>query len=474
MKYRITDFLDCLENAGQDLKPRGGNAARVGAMTFAKLRGVQELPPTRRRARPLAALLAAAAAVLLLGGSVFAAWKLGVFRFGDAMGSDGDKLDQYAVHYDAQESKPAVADQGYADWSKAQAAGYNLVLLELSVKDGQLYAEADVSPKDESLPPFRDSGLRLSFAGFETQTRLRKMDAWTDRATLTAELSEELPAGTELRFVFTGADSEAQTEAFLVGYSRYENPDAPAEYVPKLASAAETKDYRFSLQTLAVSESVVYAVIDVEALSDFGMKHLDVCPEFALSNRSSPGTSILLDARLMESGEGVRRYLMGTLRRVGQNAVGDLITIELLELLEEGDMAGHPYLLFDVQVEQLLPGAVTMERYTGQPVTETVWQRLTLDPLGLRLEGSVAPDAGWPPELVLLFKDGTRETVLDADNSYYGAQAPMPEGHRAVLVNAGGTRGGMDYLSLLFARPIELEQLEGVLVNGQLFQIDPD
>ena len=85
MENRISDLLDCLEDMGQNLKPRGGNANRVQNRTFEKLHGTQTLCVPRRHIRPLRVLIAAALAVTLLCGTVFTAWKLGIFHFSDAL-----------------------------------------------------------------------------------------------------------------------------------------------------------------------------------------------------------------------------------------------------------------------------------------------------------------------------------------------------------------------------------------------------
>ena len=471
MEYRITDFLDCLEEAGQDLKPHGGNTVRVRKQTLAKLHEAAGLPASRRRTRSLTGLVAAAAAVLLLCGSVFAAWKLGVFHFKDTLGPEGAVLDNWAVTFDTTETEIVAADQGYANWTKAQVGDYNLVLLELTAYEGQLHAVADVSPKDESCPPFRDSGLRLYFAGYETEQQLRQMDRWTDRITLSAPLPEPLPDGTGLCLVLTGLGQRAETPKFRVGYSRFEAPEAPTEPEPKFVTSAQTTDYCFTLRTLAVSESVIYAVMDVEARTAFGLEHLDECPEFAVTNRSNPGSGMMLDARLIACEDGVRRYLMGYLKNYGDHAVGDVISFELLALREAGDMAAHPYSLFDVQVEQLVPGAVTVVATEEPPETGTVWMRLKLDSLGLRLEGHVDWKTLQKPQVVLVFRDGRCETVLD--NDWRPTQDALPPDHTALQVDMGGWRDGTDYLGLVFSRPIDIETLCAVEVDGQEFIIEP-
>ncbi len=473
MEYRISDCLDCLEAAGQNLKPRRADTARVRALTLAKLRGERARPAPGRPTRLLAGLIAAAAAALLLCGTAFAAWKLGAFRFGRVLGTESAVLDTYAVSYSQDTEPPIPADAGYADWEKTQLGNYRLVLLELTVRDGALRAVVDLSPVDESLPPFREAGLGLGLGEYETQCALKPLDAWTDRITLTAAVDTMPAEGAELAFVLTGPDTLVQSRGFPVGYSRYTAQDAPAEYTPKLATVADTADYCFRLQTLAVSRQMIYAVVDVEALTAFGRDHLDRCPELAVTNRSNPGSAVLLDPRLVESAEGTRRYLFGALRSRGENMAGDLLGFELLSLLEAGDTAGHPYRLFDVTVEQLVPGEISLLPAEEVPAAGTRWQQVRLDTLGLVLEGTVDRTEAWPPQVVLELRDGTRETVLDEDHRWYGPQAPMPEGHRAVLMDAGGWQDGTDYLCLLFARPLELDRVEAVVVGGRRFVIAP-
>ena len=297
MEHRISDLLDCLGNAGQDLKPRGGDAARVTTRTLAKLHGARTLPlepaphseqtlsVPRRRTRPLAALIAAAAAVLLLCGSVFAAWKLGVFRFTDEFGPAGNSLDAYAQTYESNDAQAIPADYGYASWVKAELGDYNLVLLELEASDGLLHARVDLSPRREGLPPYRDSGLTLAFADYETTaTPPRQIQGWKDRVELFAVLPEPLAADAEIGFSLSGPGvSPARASFRMDALDRALEAMASTDRI-HYATSAETKDYRFSLRSLTASPTVIYAVLDVEALTDWGRSHLDQIPEFAVDN----------------------------------------------------------------------------------------------------------------------------------------------------------------------------------------------
>ncbi len=471
MNYRITDLLDGLEDAGQPVAPHGGSAARVKALTLSRLKA-ETAQPVRRRFRPLTVAAAALAAVLLLGGSVFAAWKLGAFRFSDEFGEAGETLDRCAQTYAPDSSEAIPADFGYASWVKAEAGGYNLVLLELSAGGGELYAMLDVSPTDESLPAYRDSGLTLAFADYETVTETCEKGAWKDRIELRAALDAPLAADAEIAFSLSAPGEAPVLASFPLNAleSRREALEGTDRH--HYALAAETKDYRFSLRTLSVSPSVVYAVLDVEALTDYGVANLDVVPEFAVYNRTHQSSGSLLDARLVGSEENLRRYLIGCVGNQPINRIGDSISFEILELFEEGDTIGHPYYLFDVKVESLLPDAITLSAPDGTPAGSITWQSASVDAVGLNvtgLQGGEQYQYG-QPTVTLVFRDGTRETVLDGEDWHAGS--PRSD-HDAAIADFTGWHDGTAHVSLIFGQPIDPTDLAAVVVDGQTFSFVP-
>lgn len=467
MNYHISDLLDDLEDAGQPLTPRGGSAERVKMLTLSRLQD-KKASQRRRRFRPLTVAAAALAAVLLLGGSVFAAWKLGAFRFADEFGAAGETLDAYAQTYEQDIPDAIPADFGYATWVKAEAGGYNLVLLELSAGGGELYAVLDVSPTDESLPAYRDSGLTLAFADYETVTDAFEKGAWKDRVELRATLDAPLAADAEITFSLSAPGETPALASFPLNAldSRREALEATDRH--HYAVAAETKDYRFSLRTLSVSPSVIYAVLDAEALTDYGVAHLDVVPEFAVYNRTHQSSGSLLDARLVGSEEHIRRYLIGFVGSQPINKVGDSLSFEILEIFEEGDTIGHPYYLFDVKLESLLPDAVTLSAPEGTPDGSIAWQSVSADALGLNIIGLQGGE--WyenaQPTVTLVFRDGTREPVLDGKD--WHAYSPR-SAHDAVTADFTGWHDGTAHLSLIFSQPIDPADLAAVIVDGQTF-----
>lgn len=362
--YRITELLDCLEDAGQELKPRGGSAARVRALTLSRLRG--EAPKSqrvRKRIRPLTAAAAALAAVFLLGGSVFAAWKLGVFRFGDYFGPQGRVFDDYAQSYEPDPSK--------------------------------------------SVPVKSAEGLQ------------------------------------------TPEEFEAYSQPFLV-------------------TSVETADYRFSLRTLTATPSMLYAVMDVEGISEFGKEHLDTAPELALHNSTHHAGGTLLDARLVGEEENLRRWLFGISTTQPINEVGDLISFEALDLLTAEGWTNHGTRFFDVCLEKVMPEALTLTEPRGEAEGGCRWESLRLDLAGMTLEAPLAGNKPSYPTVVLVFRDGTRETVL-----YEGWQggAPRRSPHEAFLADMSGSYETL-WVNLVFGAPLDLNTLEEIVVDGLRFRLN--
>ena len=367
MEYEISDLLDGLENAGQPIKPRGGSTTRVKALTLARLRKVttQTRAPSVRRFRPLTAAAAVLAAVLLLSGGVFAAWKLGAFRFTEYFGMEGEVLDEYAQTY---EPDPAQA-------VKVISA--------------------------ESL----------------------------------------------------------QTKEELEAY-----------FQPVFATCAETEDYRFSLRSLTAGGTVLYAVVDVEGLSDFGRANLDTPPEFALHNTTHHASGTVLDSRLVGAGENVRRWLFGIVTANPINEVGDVVEFETLSLYEAGGWSDRGYRLFDVRLEKLVPAAVTLSGPAGESEDGVVWKKAVLDAVSLTLEGEglLSDYKAGQPTVILVFQDGARETVLDGTWRPY---APRSD-HDAAVSGFTGWHDGTAHLELIFGMPLDPAALAAVIVDGQTFSLE--
>ena len=477
MEYYISDLLDGLEEAGQPIEPKGGNAARVKAKTLARLGTGRvthvSVPVARRRFRPMGLLAAALAAVLLLGGTVFAAWKLGAFSYQEEFGPAGAVLDAHAQSYETEPEDADVipASAGYAYWIKAELGDYNLTLQMLEVEDGALRARATISAKNENTPAYRDSGLTLCFADYETTSTSRDMGLWLDKVELSAPLDKELAADAEIVFSLTGSDGEQARASFPLNAIEQNTEELEAQAGPRYATAAQTKDYRFTLRSLTASDKIIYAVVDVEARTEWGAAHIDNVPEFAVGNDTHQSSGTLMDARLLSAGEGVRRYLIGEVGSSPVNEVADTISFSLLELYEEGDMRGHPYHLFDVKLESLVSGAILLCEPEGEPTYNVTWNSVNTDPVGMLIVGLLEGkryESAWPT-VELVFKDGSRETVVYPE---WRVKEEPASPHEALLVDFTGQHDGTARLSLTFAEPIDPAALAAVVVDGQTFAVD--
>ena len=483
MNYRITDLLDGLEEAGQPVTPQGGEAARVKAKTLARLHAeeapARSVQPVRRRFRPAAILAAALAAVLLLSGTVFAAWKSGAFRFATLFGPEGEILDSHAQTYEPEDGSQAIpADYGYASWVTAQAGDYNLTLVSLTASEGQLHATVDLSSREEAIPAYRDSGLTLTFADYKTVSASRELTGWKDRVELYAAYDGDLAADAEIRLSLSGSGATPALASFTLDAIENARQAMAASNRQHFATVAETKDFRFSLRSLTASPSSIYAVIDVEALTDWGAAHLDRAPEFSVYNCTHQASGSLLDARLTATDDGVRSYLIGSVGSLPCNEAGDAITFELLELFEEGDVSGHPYYLFDVTLESVLSGGVALTEPQGEPIDIITWQSLSVDAMGLTVIGSLGGtleergqelDKAQHPVVTLVFRDGTRETVMEED---WRIKDRPETTHEAICSNLGGEYDGTVYQSLVFAQAIDPNDLAAIIVDGQTFSLE--
>ena len=253
-------------------------------------------------------------------------------------------------------------------------------------------------------------------------------------------------------------------------------------FIPDLGNTVlETPDYRFTLQSLAAGTGVIYAVVDVEAISDFGMDHLDWKPRFAVANHTHPTSASLLDGMLIGEGENSRRYLVADLGQPG-NQPGDVVNLELLEIVESGDLSSHARSLFRVTLPELVPGALTwtpkeetsQTESTGAVSHDIRWRELCLDPLSLTFTGTLQAEDPWMPSgipvVTVTWKDGTQETVLPEDYRTPADALPehAPSPHAAVMTHFGGTREQMT-LAILPAVPWDVEEIAAVTVDGVTF-----
>ncbi len=95
-------------------------------------------------------------------------------------------------------------------------------------------------------------------------------------------MDEPLAADAQIAFSLSRPGEEPALASFPLNALDATREELLATDRRHYAVAAQTQDYRFSLRSLTASPSVVFTVIDAEALTDYGRAHLDVVPEFSV------------------------------------------------------------------------------------------------------------------------------------------------------------------------------------------------
>jgi hypothetical protein len=261
-----------------------------------------------------------------------------------------------------------------------------------------------------------------------------------------------------------------------------------SDHTPNYATSAKTQDYQFSLESMVASGNAIYAVIDMEPLTDYGANHMNlgyqelsiVCSDMSNQSGGSVGSS------LIESGDEVSRYLVySTADSTDAFQSGDVISFSIQGIKEDGDTAEHGYSLFDVMLETVLPDTAEAT-LVGTPNDDLVsYDSVVVTPLSLYLEGTyagttdenglaAADRAGAEPEIILSFRDGSSYTIMDSDWS------PDPDhidfGSYGI-VNAsvhgqGSEDSGTIYRTYLFSQVVSLEDLDTITIDGTVYQVD--
>lgn len=257
----------------------------------------------------------------------------------------------------------------------------------------------------------------------------------------------------------------------------------PVEYVPVLATSAETQDYRFTLESIAATSNVIYAIMDMEPITEYGRNHMELGPQelcIVLGNVTNPisGTT---GSTLLESDENMSRYLVYSLGSGDLSyAEGDLISFELLSIWEEGDTADHNYHLFDVELERVVTVSAEAKQISDGSDNLVHFEKVVVTPFSLYLQGTydVNADTGErhpsdlaaeTPEISLTFKDGSSVSLMDKD--WQPTQDLSSLGSCGIA--AGEQRGGdgVTHQTYLFSQILPLEEMDTITINGAVYQV---
>ena len=145
----------------------------------------------------------------------------------------------------------------------------------------------------------------------------------------------------------------------------------------------------------------------------------------------------------------------------------NLLTFELLSIYEDGDTAERGYHLFDIALEQVT------EAVTLTPETESPFSQVRLTPMTLSLTAPIPGDGAEAldqsldvPEVVLTYKDGGTETILD------GTLTRTPFGQPGILSSEiQGTANGLSRQIYLLSLPVDPTAVDYVTIDGVIFRI---
>ena len=231
--------------------------------------------------------------------------------------------------------------------------------------------------------------------------------------------------------------------------------EAAEEISPSLGTFAQTQDYFFTLESVTADENAACAIVRVEPRTDYGAAHMgsDMPRWTAACQNLTAGTGSFGSA-LVEAGTDADRYLLWCTGDGTPFAEGDLLDVQILDILESGDTKTHSYSLFCEALGQVLPGSVCMDGGA---------YRIVLTPLTCRLEDACGGSADGRefPELSLSFRDGTVQALRP--NATFG----MPGLTR---VSAGEADGSFIWNALLTAA-IDPAEVTGVTIDGVWYPV---
>lgn len=265
-----------------------------------------------------------------------------------------------------------------------------------------------------------------------------------------------------------------------------EEVQSPEDIQPSESTVADTQDYRFSLESMVADSNIIYAIVDMEPLTDYGRAHMNLTGQeltIVCTNRtakaSGPAGSVLI-----ESGEDMSRYLVYSLNDSAEQQADDLVSFEILNILEDGDTAAHSYALFNATLENVNHASATAQRVSDLADGQIEHTGVTITPMSLRMQaeyhgdttedGRAAADMALEdPEVTLTFKNGDSYTIMDED--WYPDPNNTDFGEYGVVMGSGHGDGtetdGTAYKTYLFSQVVSLEELDTITIDGVVYQV---
>lgn len=290
-----------------------------------------------------------------------------------------------------------------------------------------------------------------------------------------------------LEWMFTKRYAGATTLEFGgLTYSLPAQEETEAVDVPEPTASdstvTNTQDYRFSLESMTAVPNGIYAIVDVEPLTDYGKTNLASSNYDVLLSDVTHLSGGTVGSQIIESSEELVRILAWRVEDESSVQSGDLISFEVT-VMEDGDTDFHSYPLFNAPLDSVLADSVSL---TGDGDYDTA----VLTPLTLHLEKTI--DLGlskdtsateWlekeeemgamdNPEITLTMTDGSSYPILDdtwhagdADLGQYGTLTVSTEGQDqddgSVIISH----------TLLFTQPVDLSSVASVTMDGTVYTV---
>ncbi len=249
------------------------------------------------------------------------------------------------------------------------------------------------------------------------------------------------------------------------------------------STVTDTQDYRFSLESMTAVPNGIYAIVDVESLTDYGKANLTSSNYDLLCSDATHLSGGTVGSQIIESSEELVRLLVWSVEDESSVQSGDLISFEVT-VMEDGDTAPHCYPLFNAPIASVITDSVSLSGngdYDTAVLTPlTLHLEKTID-LGLskdasateRLEKMDALDPGFP-EIALTMTDGSSYTILDSDWYPSADGANLGQYGTLILSTEGKDQDDNSVIishTLLFTQPVDLSKIAYVTIDGITYAV---
>lgn len=290
-----------------------------------------------------------------------------------------------------------------------------------------------------------------------------------------------------LEWMFTKRYAGATTLEFggltysLPAQEENEPVDVP-EPTASDSTVTDTQDYRFSLESMTAVPNGIYAIVDVEPLTEYGKTNLDSSNYDVLLSDVTHLSGGIVGSQIIESGEELVRLLAWSVKDESSVQSGDLISFEVT-VMEDGDTASHSYPLFNAPLDSVLADSVSL---TGDGDYDTA----VLTPLTLHLEKTIdlglSKDTGATeriekeheigvmdcPEITMTMTDGSSYPILDSN--WHAGDADLGQYGTLIVSTEGQDQDDGSVIishTLLFTQPVDLSSVASVTMNGTVYTV---